>query len=324
MNKKVLVIDNQNPNSSSKVAAGVFNPITGRRLVTTWKAKEVFSYFPEFYKALERETHEVFFNERPIYRAFQSVGEQNDWSSKPSHEIPDFVQDIFTTGQYPSLISDDLGGIYLRNGGFLDTQCFITAAKKWLVNSNSYCEAQVKLEDISWKAPFNVMDFTSERLILCMGFAGCEKTPFGNSPFNPVKGETLEISTHSKLPEVIFNGPVFLLKQKNNLIRIGSTYDFDDKSFQPTAKARDELIGKINSFFRGSYKIEDQTAGIRPSSVDRRPVVGEHPEIQGLGILNGLGTKGVSLAPYISKLLVQYFENGKELDREIDIKRFFK
>lgn len=41
-NKKFLVADLYNPNSASSVAAGLFNPVTGRRLVKTWKADSIF------------------------------------------------------------------------------------------------------------------------------------------------------------------------------------------------------------------------------------------------------------------------------------------
>ena len=42
--KSVLVIDEANPYSSSKVANGVINPVTGRRIVTVWMADELFPF----------------------------------------------------------------------------------------------------------------------------------------------------------------------------------------------------------------------------------------------------------------------------------------
>src|SRR4029079_6686715 len=47
-NKSYLVIDNNNSNASSRIAAGIINPVTGRRLVTVWMADEV---IPNAWKA---------------------------------------------------------------------------------------------------------------------------------------------------------------------------------------------------------------------------------------------------------------------------------
>ena len=42
--KSIRIIDNNFKNSSSKVAGGMFNPITGRNMVKTWKADDEKQY----------------------------------------------------------------------------------------------------------------------------------------------------------------------------------------------------------------------------------------------------------------------------------------
>jgi len=39
-------------------------------------------------------------------------------------------------------------------------------------------------------------------------------------------------------------------------------------------------------------------------------------------LLNGLGTRGVMIAPLMAKKLYQFLENDQALDQDIDIKRF--
>ena len=58
--------------------------------------------------------------------------------------------------------------------------------------------------------------------------------------------------------------------------------------------------------------------------VDRRPVIGCHPEEDRVAIFNGLGTKGVSLAPYFSDLFAQHLVENRQLCSEVDVRRFFK
>ena len=62
--------------------------------------------------------------------------------------------------------------------------------------------------------------------------------------------------------------------------------------------------------------------GVRPTVKDRRPLIGTHPTYKNLHILNGLGTRGVMLAPAMALDLFDCIEKGKSLDKSIDIKRF--
>jgi glycine/D-amino acid oxidase-like deaminating enzyme len=43
-NRSFIVIDNEQPNSASRVAAGIINPVTGRRIVKTWMIDELFLF----------------------------------------------------------------------------------------------------------------------------------------------------------------------------------------------------------------------------------------------------------------------------------------
>ena len=58
--------------------------------------------------------------------------------------------------------------------------------------------------------------------------------------------------------------------------------------------------------------------------MERRPFVGLHPKFSNIGILNGMGTKGVMLAPYFSNHFIEHLLDGKALDKEVDVRRFLK
>jgi glycine oxidase len=48
--KQVFIIDKFSPNSSSQVAAGLVNPITGRRIVKSWLADTALPFAFQFYE----------------------------------------------------------------------------------------------------------------------------------------------------------------------------------------------------------------------------------------------------------------------------------
>ena len=41
-------------------------------------------------------------------------------------------------------------------------------------------------------------------------------------------------------------------------------------------------------------------------------------------VLNGLGTRGVMIGPYVARQLFNFIENQEPLDKEIDFNRFNK
>src|SRR5258706_13291005 len=42
--RSFIVIDDNNSNSASRIAAGIINPVTGRRMVTVWMANELLPF----------------------------------------------------------------------------------------------------------------------------------------------------------------------------------------------------------------------------------------------------------------------------------------
>jgi glycine/D-amino acid oxidase-like deaminating enzyme len=69
-------------------------------------------------------------------------------------------------------------------------------------------------------------------------------------------------------------------------------------------------------------KIEQHLAGLRPSTKDARPILGEHQEATGIFIFNGLGSKGTSLAPLLTLQFLNYLLEGTPFDSETDLSRF--
>jgi glycine oxidase len=115
---------------------------------------------------------------------------------------------------------------------------------------------------------------------------------------------------------------LFVIPLGNNKYKVGATFNHKDKTSAPTENGKLELIEKLKKVINVPYKIIEQSAGIRPTTIDRRPFIGVHKEYPRLAILNGLGTRGVMVAPTVAKNLFNHLEKGEALDSEIDIKRF--
>src|SRR5690554_3999123 len=69
----------KNINHSSKVAAGMINPMTFRRMIKTWKGDELIPTLKSFYTEVENKIGERFFFPIKLRRAFNSLHERELW-----------------------------------------------------------------------------------------------------------------------------------------------------------------------------------------------------------------------------------------------------
>jgi glycine oxidase len=109
---------------------------------------------------------------------------------------------------------------------------------------------------------------------------------------------------------------------EENIFRVGSTYEYDETDVNITEEARTRIVENLDSLIDVPYEIVDQVAGIRPTTGDRRPVIGEHKEHKELYIFNGLGAKGYLLAPLLSQELMNHILNDDPLHPELALQRF--
>ena len=320
-NKSLLVIDRISPNSPSRIAIGLFNPITGRNSVKTWLADKLFPYLHTFYKEAESLTQSRFFYSLPLYKPFASIEEQNEWMSRSADPTYDgYVDKVFTKPFY-SAVKDQFGGMILKQCGYLDTIAYLNAVrnlirKKATVLDEPFDESALlpELGTIRYK------NYSAANIIFCQGQKASKW--FKWLPILPLKGETIRIE--SDYPEnIIINRSVYAVPvNQKGAWRVGATYSLTDSFDGVTEKARIELISKLNELVGFPYTVTGQEWGMRPTTHDRRPILGGHPEHRSMHIFNGMGPKGVSLAPYFSEILLNYIEKGHPLNKDVDIERY--
>jgi glycine/D-amino acid oxidase-like deaminating enzyme len=141
-------------------------------------------------------------------------------------------------------------------------------------------------------------------------------------PLDGTKGELFIIRAPDLDLDVIINTSVFILPLGNDLFKVGATYNWEDKSNTPTEEGKQELVERIKEIISCDFEIVKHFAGVRPTVKDRRPLIGTHAKYKNIHILNGLGTRGVMLAPALALDLYASIEEGKPLEKAVDIKRY--
>ena len=320
-NKKILVYDLPEENHSSSVAAGLFNPVTGRRFVKTWMADTLFPYLHDFYPEAEKKLGSRFYYSLPLYRPFINVQEQNKILPEMNSNKDSFM--INADFKSKALrINKDLGGVHVKAAGFLDIPVFIDSVRKRIQENGKYSHSLFVEDNLILNAKgIQYGEFTSEKIVFCNGVNASRSKLFGWLPFRPVKGELI-FTTISPALEFIYNRNMFVLPFKNEIHKVGSTYDWDRIDTIPTEEAKKMLENKLNAVLDVNFKTINHIAGIRPATKDRRPFIGRHPEFENIGIFNGLGSKGVSLGPYFAGKFIDSLESNAEIDFEANIKRY--
>lgn len=323
--RRIAVIDRGDKNQASRVAAGLFNPITGKNFVKTWKADELFPRLHRFYTDAQQLLSKRFFFPMPLYRPFLSVREQNEWMGKSvERDFLEYVADVRTSSYFPQQVNDPFGGILLRQTGFLDTATYLAAIRDYLLSCQSL-SLSIFNEDnlVIDEGGVAYEDYRARRIIFCQGAATLSNKWFRKLPIRALKGETLTIKTQWKTDVMLNRGVYMVPGGVSGEFRVGSTYKVNDYSPGNSEEGRAELEARLRELIVLPYEVVDQTWGIRPTAPDRRPILGRHPEFEQLVIFNGLGTKGVSLAPYFSGLLYRWLETRDPLPKEVDVTRYY-
>ncbi len=318
LGKKLAVIDAGNPHTASRVAAGLFNPVTGKMPALTWMASELFSSLASFYLEAERYTRTSFYHPTPVYRPFISLAEQHAWMEKASAKgVEYFIQKIHYKPAFTHEVTNPYGGIELRQCGYINTANFLKAVKKVVTEQGIFMEEPFRENELNLAGGYvRYKHLEAGKIVFCTGVSSIRFFDF--VPIRPLKGEVLKLQS-SHTPQCIYNRGVYVVP---GVWIAGATYTKADPTCAITGAARTELERGLNALIRFPYTITGQDYGFRPTIPDRRPVLGCHPQYPHVYIFNGLGTKGVSLAPYFSAQLINYMEKGVPLNQIVDVKRY--
>lgn len=322
----VLVVNDPTLPSASKVSGGIFNPLTGKKLARTWKADDLFPFAHKFYTDMQEQLGGKFLHDCDVYRPYRSIEEQNSYLAQTADpNIAKYVADRAEDAKFSPFIENPYGGLQITKSGWVDCNQMLQKIEAYFVAKNQYLHERIEYEKIDiQKDGIKYKNYEIKKILFCEGYEALQNPFFNWLPFNPVKGQSLIafIEDYS-LPEIINQGAFVLPMDEKGKCRLGATYSWHDINWETTKDGREYLEGKIKVFLKAPYQILEQQAGIRPSTKDRRPFVGIHPEYSSLGIFNGLGTKGVSLAPYFAEQFAKFLETGEEIDQEANIERIF-
>ncbi|MBC8047779.1 MAG: FAD-binding oxidoreductase [Fimbriimonadaceae bacterium] len=320
------IIDPCLQNSSSFIAGGLINPITGRKYNLQWNIHELLKHAHTKYLELEEHLKVPILKEINILKIHKSASGNKEWEEEKKKKNPhllNFIDENFNSDYFRNILYCESGGIIIKNGLQINTRSLISAYQKKLISENKLLQQEFKPNDLNASEEEIVYNNeTFSHIIFCDGIHALQNQYFNRIPFKPAKGECFILEINELPDTYTYHKGVILIPFEKNIFWAGATNTWDDLSASPNAAGKKELETQLKELLKIPYKILEHKTAIRPTIKDRSPVVGQHPVYRNIFILNGMGTKGMSLAPYYAEILLQHILTGDPIPKEANVVRF--
>jgi len=300
------VIDNTHHHAASSVAAGLWNPVSFRNMKSVWLAADCLKFNSETYPRWEQKLKARFYHPSKLTRIHSSAEEINNW---------DLAQEqnpyLLNHKEISALENKSMGGGEVADCGWVDVSKFIETTCQHLLDQNRLIHEKITKDAIDKYLS------TGATVILCTGY----QSPWPWWPVQPNKGEVLELSSKN-----IFDGIMhfshFVIPIGGHRVKLGSTYQLDPQSIEPTPSGRNELEKSFKKNFGNEFEVIQHLAGYRPTTPDRRPVIGKISENQSLYVMSGMGSRGVLMAPLMARMLTLNILFDTKIHPEADVCRY--
>jgi glycine/D-amino acid oxidase-like deaminating enzyme len=318
--KEVIVIDDAKPNSASRVAAGIINPVSGRRFEPAWMYDTIYPYAKATYLQLSALLQVPVFTTRQIWSVFPSAQLQTAFLQKTTNSV--YTQ-VPSSLRYETFLDQPFGAAIIE-GATVNLGSLLPAYRNYLQSLLALLPEHFELTKLEVSEQgVKYGNLQADKIIFCDGVATTRNPYFERLKFLPNKGEVLLVEIPGLETQDIIKKSITLVPQDNGLFWAGSSFVWDYPDDQPTAAQREALEKSLNQLLKVPYAVKGQLAAVRPSGNDRRPIIGFHPAHPAIGIFNGLGTKGCSLAPYMANHFKDVLAKKADLMPEVDLIRYF-
>ncbi|MCB0760661.1 MAG: FAD-binding oxidoreductase [Flavobacteriales bacterium] len=321
--KSVIVVEQPAPITASRVAAGMFNPVVFKRLNLSWNAKEFLPLALDYYHQLEQELGVKCCFAMPLARFFNDAFGANQFAVEADGSLLDHL----SVQSYSELDNFDapFGYGIVTSAGYVDLNILIDAVRDWLISRESWMELKVDPNSIQFSKSGVQFEKVTAGAMICANGTGILDWPqWSHLPITRTKGQVLTIENATDATGFILNNGKFLLPVGGKTYRAGSTYEWTLDHNDPDETGKHEILDKLKPFLKSDHCVTHHVAGNRPTCKDRRPVLGWHPSIPRLAVFNGLGTRGVILAPAMTLMMANLLLSNIEPIEEASVRRFDK
>ncbi len=319
---------------ASGAAAGMVNPLPGRRAHPVWRMEEALDALHELLDDIGG--NDLFLKSgilRPAVKREQAMRFAR--AGERFATIASWLDGPAVAADFPEIDAPH-GALHVREGGAIA----IGRLCRRLVEESDV-RSEWNLVDFDEqhglvRARFNTPDgdaeVEAERMLIAPG-AGYRNLPqTANLNLHCVKGQTIRVEVPEALspnhPHVAGRGYVVAevpdgddpAEEPLTRFVLGSTYEHTFSDDRPSSEATRSILEKTRGLMPmlRSASIIEERAGIRVTVPGTRlPMIGPLPGFDRTWIFSGLGTKGLLMAPLISRRLVDWMDAPDTIPHEL-------
>ncbi|MCZ2101913.1 MAG: FAD-binding oxidoreductase [Chitinophagales bacterium] len=313
---EVLVIDNHHQSAASLVAAGIVNPITGKKYVKSWRIDEFLPAALDIYDEIGELLGIECYTRANILRTLEKIEDENSWLGRTKDDLyAAYMVENIDASEMAGLVAPHLNYGEITQSFHVHFKEILKAYKNYCQSKNAYVDALLRYEDlIISENGFGFMDYSFDRIVFCEGYQATENPFFKDIDLQPAKGEVLLIRIPGATFRKMYKDHIFLVHQYEDVYWAGSGYEWDYENDLPTANAGKIIQEELDRILSVPYEILAHIAGVRPSTGNRRPILRKHHEHSEMYLFNGMGTKGASLTPFFARQFARHIVKGDPQD----------
>lgn len=324
---KICIIDEDFKWAACRVAAGVLNPITGKRLVKSWRSDVALPFAKDFYTKVQKEFGETFFFDRQILQMCKSQEEIELWHKRTEDELYSPFLSAWQAPETQQNLNDNFGSFIINFAAWVEAPHAMDCFRKYFLERGvlrleyfDYSKMQIEKDFVKYG------EISAKKVVFCEGWRAVDNPYFNWLPYRPARGEILTIKSEVDFGDHIIHREKWLMKRSGNLYRCGSTWDRENfRLDSTTTDGSAELAKALPSIIKNApFEIIDHENGVRPCTATTRPHLGKHPTFENLYSFNGFGSKGYVLSPYFASHFADYLQGKCELDKEADLARHIR
>lgn len=318
-----VVIDNGHKDAASKVAAGVINPLTGRKYVKSWMIDDLLPRAQEIYGQLSKLIGVPLFQDRNVIRALYNAQEENEWELKSSlKETQQFRVEEADLEDFDSIINKRFSYGELTSGMQVHLPVLINAYRQFLGKYKFIVQQEFDFDKLKINEDFVTYEtLQAESIIFAEGYRVKSNPYFSHLAHEPSKGEALIIKVENCNPSKILKQKLSIVPFGDGIFWVGSGYEWEFENADPTQSEKEKMIGILKDNLSVPFEVIDHIAAIRPTVLDRRPFIGPHYNHKNVYIFNGFGTKGASLVPFWAEHLMRHLCFKEPISPQVSLER---
>jgi len=338
--RRVAIVDTGPAGGGSSGAPLVLmNPATGRRARLVEHADHCLSLAENLLKKVADFSGITFYSKNGVLRPalieslaknFQRAPDKYNW---PSTDWIQWLEKEQLTEKYP-YVGEHHGGLEIPFAFTVEAATFIDQLSSYLVSKGciQYLNTPYELKENGDQGysvhPESGSSFTTLGVIDTVGSSLHKLPEWDFIPSNRIKGQLLDLKFEKPLPlkESISSMGYFAFLPANPYrLVVGSTYEHEYNSLEPTEQGRISLYEKLDRTLPGIRNRKHKAtlwAGERVSLQDHKPVAGAHPAMKHRYLLGGLGSKGMIYSRFLAEQLAITILDGRPMETAFSPDRF--